>query len=76
VLGARHFGYPVFWPGDGRSGWYGVEVFFDQRQGFFRFDVAGQTEHGVVGAVIGAEPLFDIVDRGSFQVFHTADDGP
>ena len=39
-------------------------------------DVAGQHEHDVGRAIVGAEPLMDVVQRGRVEILHRADRQP
>ena len=39
-------------------------------------DVAGEHEHRVGGAVVGAEPVLHVLERGRVEVFHRADGLP
>src|SRR3546814_3445318 len=51
------------------------EIFLHQRARGLGIDVARQHQHGVVGAVMGAEPAPHILKAGGVQIGHGADGG-
>ena len=50
-----------------------AEIFLDQRPRLGGVDVAGQHQHGVVGAVFVDEPLLHVGQAGGVQVGHRTD---
>ena len=61
-------------------GWCGLggdalEILLHLLERFGHLKVAHQRHHGVVGGVIDAEELLDVVDRGRLQISHGADGG-
>ena len=50
-----------------------AEMLLDHRPGGGQVDIAGQHQHRVVGPVVIAEPLADIVQRGGIEIGHRTD---
>ncbi len=58
---------------DRRSGRNGAEVFLNPGLGLFGADVADDGEAGIVGSVVLAEKLTDVVETGGLDVLMGAD---
>ena len=69
-----HGRHPALERGDGRAGLDVAEVARDLLQGHLGRDVARDHDDGVVGPVVGLEPLLDVLQRGRVEVVHRPDD--
>ncbi len=50
-------------------GFQAAEIFFDNRHGFLRVEIAGKHDGHIVGHVIGLIERLDVFERGVFQMF-------
>jgi hypothetical protein len=66
---------PLVHAGDRRADRRIAEIALHQRAGLFGINVAGEHQNRVGGAVILAEPVLHVFQRGGIEVFHRADRG-